>query len=378
MLRRMIIALLCLLLPCLTLAETARPYEVYTFTGSLPQQLKEPLAVLIPDASCVLSGAAIQHNGDHLSMEQAHMDCYSALVLVQSGHSLHLYAVAHPEGQSWQVNDYTRFLRESSYPSVSIYWPEKERTPEFSLDYYTPDGKLSDTLCFYQLWQLTGHTNHTTGISIDVQYDSLVYTNAPLWQEYFLSAGFWMDYMGSIADFPTTQAEIEVIAANKEYAFIENAASSIVYSHGANLRREPTTSSESLGMYAYGVPMVYTGEKKQGAQWPWYQVRIGDTIGWMSGNYVSNQISGGALPVPLGLTVDGCLLYADPDSKQPLAQLEPGVTFHILTETKGMYHICIPSEVSWAVDPMGIYGYIPNDDVLQGAGIAALEAQIGK
>ena len=366
---RMLALLLALLLPCLAFAEEYVPYEVFTFAGTLPERLKEPLGALIPDESAVLSGAAIQCNGNHVdATSPAHQDCYSALVLAESGEEIRLYAAAQPEGQPWQVCDYSRFLRSAQFRSISIYQPKADNVPRFSIDYYSHKGQCSDTMVFRnnQLWHLTGHTNQTTGVSISTGYDTLSYDCPPLHQEYLCATPFFMDYMAGIADFPTTQAEIEKLAVQRESLF-HAAPGDVVYSAGANLRREPTTKSESLGVYAHNVPMVFTGEQKQGAQWPWYQVRIGGTVGWMSGNYVSNQISGGALPVSLGRTVDGSLLYADADANHPTAQLQPGVTFHILTEYQEMYHICIPEKISWAVDAGGLYGYIPAVGIVTGA-----------
>jgi hypothetical protein len=122
--------------------------------------------------------------------------------------------------------------------------------------------------------------------------------------------------------------------------------------------------------------MTFTGEQKSGTTFPWYQVQIGDTVGWMSSNYVGFAPDLGFMPIPLGRTLEGCSLYASARDKTPMAELAPGTTFHILTEYDGMYHICIPQgELSWAVDPDGTYGYIPKKNVLTGYSPSALDAQ---
>ena len=96
----------------------------------------------------------------------------------------------------------------------------------------------------------------------------------------------------------------------------------------------------------------------------------------MSSNYVGHQPDYAFEPVPLGRILDSCPLYASAKDKRPTTELAPGTTFHILTEYKGMYHICIPQgEISWDVDRDGLYGYIPKEDVLTGYSPSALDAQ---
>ena len=390
---RIFALLLCLLMLPAALAEEFTPYEMFTFSASLPEKLAEPLSALIPDVSAVLSGAAIQYNG--YSTDDT--PCYSAVMLVQSDAGLRLYAAAQPEDQPWQICDYTRFLRSADFCSISVCQPKPtyQHVPRFSIDYYAPDAQCSDTLAFWhnRLWKLLGHTNQSTGSSISTGYELLGFTNqstgvcistgydtltfscAPVRQEYLCSEPFFMDYMAGIADFPTTKAALEKLAVQR-VSFFHTSAGDFVYTIGANLRAEPTTHSDSLGAYYANVPMVYTGQQKQGSAWPWYQVRIGSTIGWMSGNYTAPQLDMGCSPVPLGRTRNNCPLYADADGRQTIAQLEPGSTFHILTETSSMYHICIPrGDISWAVDAQGTYGYIPKANVLTGASLSALDAQ---
>ena len=370
---RIIALLLALLLPCLALAEEIIPYEVFTFSASLPQPLKEPLSSLGPDETLVLSGAAIQHNeytGDGVV-------CYSAMALVQTGTGLRLYAAAQPAGQPWEVNDYTRLLRNNRNVSISVYQPEPNRIPQISIDYYTPDGLVSDLLVFWnsKLWCLNGHT--APGVSIANEKGMIAVQDAAGQESFRCLEPYFLDYMADISAFPTSREETRFLAWLPDSA--PYAAGMTLYSVGANLRREPTGTSESLGKYARNVPMVYTGEQKHGTTWPWYQVRIGSTVGWMSGNYVADTPYCGYGPVPLGRTAEGCALYAAAGDKQPIAQLAPGTTFHILTEYRGMYHVCVPSgDISWAVDMDGLYGYVPVEGIMQGASPSALDARSAK
>ena len=66
MLRRaLVLLMLLMMLPVISLADETVPYEVCTFSATLPEQLKAPLSALIPDETKVISGAAIKHNGYH-------------------------------------------------------------------------------------------------------------------------------------------------------------------------------------------------------------------------------------------------------------------------------------------------------------------------
>ena len=373
---RLLALLMALLLPVFSFADEYIPYEVYTFSSSLPAPLKEPLSGLISSESRVLSGAAIFYNGYNSDRpEPEYQTCYSAMMLVQSEQGLRLYAAAQPEGHPWEVNDYSHLLRESPNVSISIYRPQSTRVPQISIDYYTPGGLVSDVLCFWnnQLWCMKEYIDQGNGITVHNSMGMIDLTDAAGHESFRCNTPFFLDYMTAISDFPTCRAEAQDLSWLPDYT--PASAGDIVYSCGANLRREPTTKSESLGIYAHNVPMVFTGEQKPGVSWPWYQVRIGDTIGWMSSNYVDDEPAWSYSPIPLGCTMNGCLLYGTPDNAQPIAQLQPGVVFHILTEYHDMYHICIPAEITWAADVNGLYGYIHKVDIIQGASISALEAQ---
>jgi len=379
MFRRMLSLLFVLLMLPAALAEEYNPYQVITFSGSLPETLKAPLSTLVTDESTVLSGAAIQHNGDNAYHEPAHKDAHTALVLSSTADGPRLYAAAWVDGLPWQVNDFTHFLRSARNVSVSIYRPQSTQVPVFSVDYYDQQGLTSDLFCFWnnQLWCMDGHINQSQNTSIANDMGMLAVTDDIGRESFRCDSPFFLDYMEDISAFPTSRAEVQALTWLPEYA--PYAAGMLLYSEGANLRREPTTKSESLGQYARNTPMTFTGEQKQGPSWPWYQVRIGDTVGWMSGNYVDDEPNLGYAPVPLGRTLTSCALYASSGDDQPLLQLEPGTTFHILTEHKDMYHICIPQgNISWAVDAAGIYGYIPTKNILTGASISALDAQAAR
>lgn len=380
MFRRILSLLMILLLPVLALAEISPVYQVSTFSGRLPEALKEPLSSLIPDESRILSGALIRHNGYHVSGEDgpAYRDCLSALVLVNADDGLRLYAAAQPEGQPWVISDYTRILRQGKNVSVSVYQPESNRIPVFSVDYAVQGGMMSDQFVFWgnMLWCVYAHSDEARGITIKNDHGSVAFTDAAGTRGYACLQPFYLDYMEDLSAFPITREAAERCAIAHETAFAADVAANRAYAGGANLRTEPTGKSESLGVYASNTPMLLTGKQEQGVAWPWYQVQIGNTVGWMSSNYVNTAPYLGVDTVPLGRVTTTTPLCTSADDQQHAMELPAGASFHILTEYKGMYHICIPQgEISWAVDRDGVYGYIPMEGVLTGYSPSALDAQ---
>jgi len=377
MLRRILTLLVVLLmLPVISLSEDLPAYEVFTFAGRLPDKLAAPLAAMIADDSWVLSGAAIQHNGYHYGSSPSDMDSYTAMVLADTPQGLRLYAAALVENLPWQINDYSHFLRQMNTPSVSIYMPQASRIPVFSVDYPSQGSLVSDLFCFWanQLWCMDGHIDKVHSVTIDNELNALTVTDTQSREKFWCDVPFFLDYMADISAFPASRAACQALSHASVYGV--PAAGSIVYAAGAHLRTDPTGSSGSLGTYEHNVPMLFTGEQKAGVNWPWYQVRIGNTMGWMSSNYVHHQPDYGFGPRLLGRTLAGCSLYAGAGDQHAAASLAPGTTFHILTEYQGMYHVCIPREdISWAVDPEGVYGYIPQSGVLTGYSPSSLLAQ---
>ena len=375
MYRRILAMLMLLLMLPAAIAEEYIPYEVTPFSGFLPEQLREPFAGIAQTESNILSGAIILHNGDKAADEPEHKDACTALMLYQAADGPRLYAAARTEGLPWQINDFTRFLRDTESMSVGIYRPKNTMVPVFSLDYATPEGLLSDLFCFWgnRLWCMNGHINEEQQLTLRNEMGMISVRDSEGHEKFRCRDPYFLDYMPDLSAFPVSHAQAQALSWLPDFA--PPAAGTILYCKGANLRAAPTGKSDSLGQYADNVPMIFTGEKQQGANYPWVQVRIGSTVGWMSSNYTDNEPDWGFAPVPLGRTVQTCTLYDAPDCSQAVSQLAPGTTFHILTEINGLYHICIPKgEISCAVDHSGDYGYILAADILTGFSPSALDA----
>lgn len=379
MLRRIFaLMMLLLMLPILSMADEYIPYEMFTFSASLPETLREPLSALIPDETQVISGAAIQHNGSHFGDAPSFLDSYTAMVLVNTADGLRLYAAAWVEDLPWQVNDYTRFLRQTKNVYVSLYKPDLNNVPVYSVDYSVQGGIKSDLFSFFsnKLWCMRGHIDKGSGVKVMNYFGEVERTEGVAFKEYLCDIPFYLDYMEDISAYPITRETAEALVIAHETAHAADTAVNRVYASGAHLRMEPTGKSESLGVYSHNVPMTFTGEQKPGTTFPWYQVRVGNMLGWMSSNYVDPAPDIGFAPIPLGRTLGSCPLYTSAKDRSPAMELAPGTTFHILAEYKDMYHICIPQdELTWAVDAEGTYGYISTKNVLTGYSPSSLDAQ---
>ena len=136
----------------------------------------------------------------------------------------------------------------------------------------------------------------------------------------------------------------------------------------ANLRERPTGKSKSLGVY-HKAPAVVL-DSAPGTQRPWYQLRIGDTVGWMSGVYVVNNpydVNHGlaqVVPPSIAQCRKEASLYLSP-SGQVKQTLPAGTAMHIIADCDGWYHVVLPQgDISWKLDAGGIYGYVRKNEVL--------------
>lgn len=134
------------------------------------------------------------------------------------------------------------------------------------------------------------------------------------------------------------------------------------YAQGANLREKPTGKSRSLGVYrgAFAEKL----DAAPGTQHPWYKLRIGDTVGWMSGAYVKH--GGNLMPPPAVAQCDAATdlyLFLGGKVKQTLPA---GTAMHIIADCDGWYHVVLPREdIAWKLDELGTYGYVRMADVTE-------------
>lgn len=149
------------------------------------------------------------------------------------------------------------------------------------------------------------------------------------------------------------------------------------YISGVNLREKPTGKSRSMGIYSAKVSVL---DSRSGLQDPWYHVRVGDTEGWVSGNYLVRKEdddprfeSAAASFFSVARADREIALHIAPNGKKK--QSIPALTsMHVITENEGWLHVVIPrSEITWAIDWDGTYGFVKASDVTQGETLTELK-----
>jgi len=172
-----------------------------------------------------------------------------------------------------------------------------------------------------------------------------------------------LEDMDSIRDFPLTQ-EDALRAAQKSWQ--DKQAQDLAVIWGANLRTKPTAHSASLGRYLAGT-LVRVITQQEGESFPWYQVKVGNTIGWVSGPYLTYACDQADFarrmcydPLPVARMKTNALLRKELNSEKAVMRLESGMLMHVLGETdNGWLHVCVPSGgLDWQMDPAGAFGYV--------------------
>lgn len=175
-------------------------------------------------------------------------------------------------------------------------------------------------------------------------------------------------------DYPTNAEEAQRYAQEHQPVLEADQA----YISGVNLREKPTGSSRSLGIYSARVTVLGS---QPGTQAPWYRVRVGDTEGWVSGQYLldGSQFDARLYSLSAASVVPARALCETPLFRQPdgeaFAQLLPGALMHVLEEQDGWLHVILPKEGELAplVDWDGVYGYVRADAVVRGKTLTELK-----
>ncbi len=163
--------------------------------------------------------------------------------------------------------------------------------------------------------------------------------------------------------FPTTEEALRAWAAQHPLS------TDVTYIYGANLRQRATSKSATLGKYHYA-PLTILGQEP-GTEFPWYHVRIGDTEGYVSGNYVAspgdrvrsnNYLGAQCTPLRVAQAVPGVSLYADMSGAVKQA-LPEGASALILAQADGWYHVVLAQDGEWFVPENAVYGYLRARDV---------------
>ncbi len=150
----------------------------------------------------------------------------------------------------------------------------------------------------------------------------------------------------------------------------------LAYISGVNLREQPTGKSRSRGEYSARVQVLGS---EPGTQAPWYHVRLGDTEGWVSGDYLIDgsqydvRYFGTAAMTAAPARANGDVaLRRAPDGESKLT-LSAGTMMHVLAERDGWLHVIVPrGAITAHPDWDGTYGYVRASEVTQGKTLTEL------
>ena len=138
---------------------------------------------------------------------------FTAMVLVTTENGPRLYAAAWVENLPWQVNDYTRFLRQTKNVYISLYKPDLHTVPVYSVDYSVQGGIKSDLFTFFcnELWCMRGHIDKCSGVNVMNHFGEVERTEGVAFKEYLCDDPFFLDYMQDISAFPITREAAEAL-----------------------------------------------------------------------------------------------------------------------------------------------------------------------
>lgn len=140
---------------------------------------------------------------------------------------------------------------------------------------------------------------------------------------------------------------------------------------GGNLREKPTGKSRSFGVARGHVLGEVLGEQP-GVYEPWYQVRVGNTVGWVSGSYVhflaeefGNGMGGLLRPLDVAVVRENVPLRYSLDDHTTVMMLEAGAQVQVLSQSGDDWlHVVVPTaRATRCMDMNGTYGYVRLDEV---------------
>lgn len=183
----------------------------YIFQEELPQQLVAPLADWGYGDARILSGSAIEEPGIAASPEDdpSFQPSFSALMLAEIEGETQLISAAWVEGQPWQVVNFgSRLLRRTDNLSMGYMTWDTAR-PAFAIGYWgTQEEEQFDLFMFSgnRIWEMVGHSD--SHIRISTSNDTVTVWEHPPKARFRLGS-FWMEYMSSISEYPTSYEECE-------------------------------------------------------------------------------------------------------------------------------------------------------------------------
>lgn len=352
-------------------------YEATTFTTDVPAELQPALASSPFAADAVLQGAWLREYYHRYDEKTDVLNHQAALLAVRHEGRLMLLGMAR-EGRTWRVT-----------PQSETFLPEEEA---FTI---TVKPSRTNNASAAMLAVVVGEETHLIGSgSPDTAWTLYQYQHAREdGSTAFLQPSYgsviWGVYEGgkvasqesfrcvlpeyletiTYADLPRSLAELKDWAAAHPIVLAADEA----FIGGVNLRHKATGNSRSHGQYFSGTKVKLLGQAP-GTDFPWYNVRVGDTEGWVSGVYfytealdAQNLHQAANRIQPVARLKKATSLLTTPGGKV-IASLPADSVVSVLVEQDGWAHVVAPrNEIACQADWEGTYGYLPVKVLTQAA-----------
>lgn len=344
-------------------------YEANTFTTDVPEELRAALAASPFAGDEVLQGAWLReyyHRYDDLTNV---LNNQAALIAVRHEGRLMLLGLAR-SGKQWQVSPQSEtFLPEDEAFTLTVA-PSRSNNASAAMlamvcgsDTYLIGSGSPDTA--WTLYQYQHAREDGSTAFLQLSYGSViwgVYEGGKVAsQESFRCV--LPEYLETI-DFSTLPRSLEALEAWAAEHPITLAADE-AFIGGVNLRHKATGNSRSHGRYFSGTKVKLLGQAP-GTDFPWYNVRIGRTEGWVSGVYfytealdAQNLHQAANRIQPVARLKQMASLLSSPGG-DAIASLPADSVVSVLVEQDGWAHVVVPrNEIACQADWDGAYGYLP-------------------
>ena len=376
MMRKLLLCLFLLMLPMYVLAEITveniseangkMATNRYTFAQEVPDVVHQQLSMHgYQDVQCV-SGLCIERLVlEYPEGQEGAYRSSDALLIVEKDGAYSLV------GMQWRTPEHPVYLQEYGSLGLSL-------DKDFQLQFASAPLHTVD----YLLTAECGGTVRSWRMNVtgqNVWYVSACQTpggETVCWDElegaFRLDDGlhyacWWPQLEGMISfeEYPVEQAQAAALAEHS-WAGLPFERLAVL---GGNLREEPTGQSRSLGLSQGNVIGEVLGQKP-GVYEPWYQVRVGDTVGWMSGGYVHPLDSvfypnGILKPHKQAIVKEIIPLRRSQDDHGTVMTLQAGTELQVLfADSDGWLHVAVPTARALRfMDINGTCGYVRLEEV---------------
>ena len=312
----------------------------------------------------------------------------TALLALERDGVCTLVGLSRDDGEPWHAVELGEKMLLSGRGFTIVMEGDRPNDLVFQVRYPTSDGGM-ESYAFRKarLWEVNWYQRtdaQGAGWRISSFSDGFIVDTLPTQEgsavAYNAYLPVWTEYMDSIADYPTTEDELKILADTSWAAFD---GTDIAAAGGVHLRAEATSRSDSLGVYRMGTLVHVLGQEK-GRDAPWYHVRVGHVEGWMSGVYVAFPRtrefvrSRGYIPLPVGRANQTVTLRtAMSDQSEAVCEVAQDTLMHVLNgPVNGWVHVMIPQgELSREMDIDGTSGSLREEEITQGWSVKEMAAR---